>query len=108
MVGGRKSWKVDNRKVEIIDMKNESFTCNGIDDFPLPEHFKAFIPGVGGLVEGTVPFFCGTRESWRTRIISECIALKNKKWEFAPKPKLARSTPYIGRGKCVYNCTYLS
>ena len=97
MVGGVNTFSASNwklgRKVEIIDMKNESFACNGIEDFPLPDMFDAFNSGAGGLVEGNVPLVCGRRYD------SQCFALKNRKWEFVTMLKVPRIQ--FGSGKCL-------
>ena len=94
MIGGYYRGK-NVGKVEVIDMKNESFTCNGIDDFPLPKHVDGYISGAGGLVDDKVPLVCGRQ--WQL----QCFALQNRKWEFATNLYVRRA--HIGGGKCLHS-----
>ena len=41
--------------VEILDLKNQSFSCNGVPEYPI----KDLEWTAGGLVEGNVPLVCG-------------------------------------------------
>ena len=81
----------NGEKVEIIDMNNQSFTCNGVPDFPLASWSgNWYVTGAGGLLEGNIPLICGR---WRS---SECYALTNRQWKVT---NLKTPRIEIGNGK---------
>ena len=81
----------NGEKVEIIDMNNQSFTCNGVPDFPLASWSgNWYVTGAGGLLEGNIPLICGR---WRS---SECYALTNRQWKVT---NLKTPRIEIGSGK---------
>ena len=72
-------------------MNNQSFTCNGIPEFPL-NGADWYLTGAGGLLEGNIPVICG---SWK--LFSRCFPLKNRQWRYVIGLKTKRIE--IGSGK---------
>ena len=86
LVGGD-PWHL-GRHVEIIDMKNMSYTCELPAKYPIDMSF-----GVGAVLDGNIPVICGGENF--TTSIKECFKLVDQKWyqmESLPEPGMFMST----------------
>ena len=62
---------------EIVDLKNESFVCNKVPQFP-----QKVLGAAGGLIQGNIPLICGGfNKDLPKEVYKKCYALKNKKWK---------------------------
>ena len=89
LVGGD-PWHL-GRHVEIIDMKNMSYSCELPAKYPIDMSF-----GAGAMLDGNIPIICGGYNL--TSTIKECFQLKDKKWyqiESLPSPRIFMSAGNI-------------
>ena len=92
---------------EIVDLKNESFVCNKVPQFP-----QKVLGAAGGLIQGNIPLICGGYNGYLPKDdYKKCYALKNKKWKHVTNLHEARQ--FMGSGKLsvskkyTYKITYI-
>ena len=68
-------------------MKNESFVCNKVPQYP-----QKVLGAAGGLIQGNVPLICSGFNGYLPKDdYKKCYALKNKKWKHVKNLHEARA-----------------